>query len=226
MVGYIPTVGDGQSYYLFVPFRATLYGRDYRPYRFLRIVDYTGIDVHTSVNLVDDPGDPSSVSIVETLDMKTFLSYISYGYTPYIEALYSGFADNGFDTDSLKRFAFTQAAIRDYESRCNNLLDLCVSKRYSIGKGMSSSTTSELVDELRGALGCWEMMMNVGSVSPKNVLLASTIADKKHGAPPIKQTREKISELQERMLVDNMRALPYKISDSDRQLLFSAYKVI
>ena len=216
-------MSDGLSYYLFVPMLATLYGRDRFPHRYLRVVDEA--DIYGSTRHInafaEDPGDPEGSCIVETVDTSTFMEFISFGYTPYIECAFSGFK-TGLDLSSVSEYIFTEAALRNYEARAKTLIDLAERKRYSIaGKSTASQVTSELVDETLGVFAMWEQLMNRGRVVPLNCL--ESMPGKKHFATvPIKTFKERFNELEDRMLISNYTQMKYKLSSRERDL-FKSY---
>ena len=215
---------DGLQYYLFVPVRATLYGRDEYANRFVKVIEYKGNTVrYTTTKVMRDTSSPNASVYVDVVDASTFIQYMTFGYTPYIEALFSGFEGNGFEVDTLSDFVLTQAALRNYDARCRQMMSMLNRKRASIsGHSMNNALTGELVDELRGTLACWEMLMNMGRLSPKNILVASPI-NIKGSKIPYKEFEEKHNELAARMLSGNHKALKYKLDDSARSALLKAY---
>ena len=217
MITFYPEVGDGISHYMFVPMLATLYGRDRPPYRFLRVVDDEdmGGNGRTITQVWNDPQDPDSLCLVETAGLTTFLEFVSYGYTPYLECSFSGYRD-GTHLAEAKAQLFTEALLRNYEARVKILIEICENKRYSLaGRSVNSPVTGELIDETWGALAMWEMVMNMGSMKPNDCL--SYLPEKRnHLSIPIKRFKEKLAELDERLLISNHVEMPYKMSESQR----------
>lgn len=222
MVNFIPNMDDGISYYAFLPMLATLYGRDYHSRRWLRVVD-DGIGDFTTNLFADGDGSVPS-DVVETVEVKTFMLAVTYGYTPYIETVFSGF-QSGIDLSQFKIAIMNQAMFRNYAFRADTLLDLCKAKRTSLlSRSPSNLATEELASELYGVLVLWESLMNQGMIYPKNCLpTASHYFGEIQDGVPIDVLEEKIEELKARMLSGNHQNLQYKMSIQQRQQILGMY---
>lgn len=213
-------MNDGIDYYLFVPQSITLYGRDEGPYRFLRVVDKESTKLGRSFVEREIDGDKC---IIETVDIETFLSFISYGYTPYIECLLSGYT-NAFGLEQYPIYYISQAMLRNYEMRIKELLEAAQTRKYSI---MSMTTinesTSELIDEITACLAMMEMLMNTGKIAPRNCLANNN----KHSMLiPTKKFESKFNEIEERFANNNMHNLPFKVTEDKRHQLLTAFNCI
>lgn len=219
MIDIMPSIQDGIEYYSFVPMLSTLYGRNEEPYRFLRVVDEHVLSGRSTQTYEEN----STNFIIENVDIKTFLNFISYGYTPYIETVMTGFK-SGLDLSNYTQFFMSQAVFRNYESRITSLIELAEKKKFSIaGATTSNSTTQELCDEIDGALMMWEMSMNLGDLKPTNCL---PYIQKQNGSSlliPIKRFKEKFNELDERLLMNQFVNTPFKITNDLREILISAF---
>lgn len=219
MIDFLPTIGDGIQYHGFTPMLATLYGRDEAPYRFLRIVD-KGILNGRSSQVVES-GNYSCV--VENVDIETYLTFLTYGYTPYVECALTGYS-SGIELDEVPEYFISQAVARNYEKRVQTLLSIAENKRLSLLGGLKmAKDTSELCDELEGALAMWEMLMNTGTERPRNCLELIKGQHKGEVRIPLKRYKEKYEELEDRTLYNNFANIPFKITDDMRNRLLSAF---
>lgn len=224
---YLPDLEDNRSHYIYQPYQATLYGCTQRPHMYLRVVEYLGSDIYDSITMFDDPSDPNSASVIHSVDLRTFLMYASFGYTPYIEALFSKQGYRGIDADNIGEYVLTQAVYRNYEARISTLLEECERKRYSIASSsVSNASTMQLVDEAIGALACWEILTNMGVMRPDGVVANSDLVDHgKMGGIPLNEMRKRFDELGARQFLGNCHALKYKMNDAERRALLAGYGV-
>ena len=219
MIDIMPSIGDGVQYYAFVPMLATLYGRNEEPYRFLRVVDK---HVVNGRNVISHEENGMHFSI-ENVDIETYLTFISYGFTPYIETVMTGFK-SGLNLSEYSQYFMSQAVFRNYEDRILTLLDITKNKKFSFITGTTANqSTQELCDEIDGALVMWEMAMNLGKVNPTDCL---SYVKKQHGTElliPSKRFNEKFNELDERLLMNQFANVPFKITNELRTRLITAF---
>lgn len=216
-----PRTPDEIDYYLIVPQRATLYGGDTVPSRWLRVIDKRGNGGRYSHEYLDDPEDPSSMINLETVDIETFIEFATYGYTPYVECMLSGLKI-GFDFDKYNTYFLSQAVYRGYEQRCRTLLQICKDKKYSASTLFGSDAAAELVAETKGALACWEMLMNNGTMRTFDCLEYLATPSSRFGIP-LAKLESKFIEMQDRMLTSNCANLPYKITPDKRETFVHAF---
>lgn len=211
-----PELDDGIMHYIYSPCEATLYGYDGQPYRFLRVMP-NGIDNFVSMITRKVPVgggqyDEARFSI-ESVTLSTFLSYIAFGYTPYIEVLFSVGKCGLQDYQDIKPYLLTHALCRSYETRVKALLDVGERKASSIVT-RNGGAASELVAELRCCLALWQEVLDAGQIMPRNALSAPMkVEDSSLDNGTIKRCREWMLELQARMLSGNYVNLPYKTDD-------------
>lgn len=217
----LPDPPDNASFWGFTPQKETLYGSDCHPRKFLRVIDAFpgggGRMIHT---YQDEPGNPDSMVVVETVSIDTFIKFATFGHTPYLEAALCGLK-NSIGIDDYKNLFVSQAAYRNYEQRAKILLDIVQEKRYSLSSIFGNDSSQAALDELRGVLMMWEMLMNTGSISPLDCL-SYTIPS--GSLKTCKSLKTKFDELEERCLMSNFSPLPFKIAQSDRERLLSAFK--
>lgn len=220
MIDFLPQPSDNLSYYIYTPQKDTLYGSTATPLQFLRVTDSVPGGVRNYQTMQCDPSDPSSLSTIETVDISTFLEFASYGYTPYLEVAFCSHP-TAFDFEPHKDYLIAQSAFRNYEQRCQTLLDLCREKRYSVIARMDDDTTERLVSELKGSLLMWEMLMNTGIVRASDCLKFAP--EEFRGSFPLKTMEAKFEELQERSLMSNFVNIPYKVTESKRADLLTRF---
>lgn len=222
-VPQLPTPPDNTEYWIYVPAYYSLYGSDARPMRFLRVVDaLPGGSERVIHTYQDNPSNPDSIVMVESVGIDTFVDYATFGYTPYLECAFCGHK-NGMDLTQHKHLFLAQSALRNYEARCRDLLDIAQEKRLSLStSSMSNDKTKALINELQGALAMWEMLMNTGAIKALNAL--SYIPAQGGTSMPVKQLAEKLEELEERMLMNNFSPLPFKVTQQQREAVRRAFK--
>lgn len=220
MIEYLPNLDDGIQALAFVPMLTTLYGRDEEPYRFVRVLGSGLINGRaTQPVTIEDTS-----FVIENVDIETFVTFLSYGYTPYLECALTGF-ESGLGFEPYQEFFVSQANIRHYENRAQELLKLADNKKLSlIGKTKMSQSTSELCDELDGVLSMWEMLMNTGTIRPTNCLQLAKFQHKSEVMIPMKRYQEKYEELEHRMLYNTYSDIPFKVTEEKRAKFLSVFK--
>lgn len=214
----LPEPPDGAEYWGFSPQKETLYGSDCIPRRFIRVIDaLPGGSNRMFHSYQDEPGNPDSRVVVETVAIDTFVEFATFGYTPYIEFALSGLKGS-LDLSAHKDLFLSQAALRNYEQRARTLLEIADEKRYSLSTLTGSDSAKAAKDELAGCLAMWEMLMNTGTMNPLNCLTYLP-----EGADNVKAMHDKMEELESRMLMSNFAPLPFKISQSERDRITAAF---
>lgn len=217
----LPDPPDSASFWGFTPQKETLYGSDSRPRKFLRIIDALPGDGQRMMHSYqDEPGDPDSMVVVETVSVDTFIKFATFGHTPYLEAALCGLK-NSVGIEDYKELFLSQAAYRNYEQRAKTLLDVAQEKRYSLSSVFGNDSSQAVLDELRGTLMMWEMLMNTGSLSPLDCLSYATPGGSLRS---LGSCASKFEELEGRCLMSNFSPLPFKIAQSDRDRLIEAFK--
>lgn len=213
-----PSPPDTTSYWGFTPQKETLYGSECVPRKFLRIIDaIPGGGERVFHTYQDDPGNPDSVVVVETVTIDGFVKFATFGHTPYLETALCGLKGS-IGLEDNKDLFLSQAAYRNYETRAKALLEVFDEKKLSFSSIFSSEKTQALKDELSGVLAMWEMLMNSGDMNPTNC-----ISYVPQGADTPKAMRAKFEELEYRLLMGNHAPLPFKISQSDRERITAAF---
>lgn len=214
----LPSPPDSADYWGFTPQKETLYGSDFLPRRFIRVIDELPGDSSRVIHTYqDDPQDPSSIVSVESVGADTFIEWLTYGYTPYLEAAICGLK-GAIGLEEHKKLFLSQAAYRNYEQRARCLLDIIEEKKYSISTMMGSDKISSAKQELLGVLCMWEMLMNTGDIRPLNCLSYCSAE-----STTMRYMRSKFLELEDRCLMSNFAPLPFKISDDTRKQLVGAF---
>lgn len=222
MISVLPDMQDGISYYIYTPYKESLYGADTRPMQFLRVTDpIPGEGLRQYREFQYDADDPSTICRVETVDVPTFLEWCTYGYTPYLEVAFCGLR-NAFDFDPYSDSLISQSAFRNYEERCKTMLDLLDEKRFSLTSRMSGDDrTARLVSELKGALLMWEMLMNTGKIRAVDCLQYAPTDMR--GSFPAKALHAKFDELGNRCVIGDFHNLEYKITQSKRDEIIGRF---
>lgn len=213
-----PRIDDGQMPYFYLPYGASLYGRAAAVHRWIRVTDSEESVVHTisTRNEVTD--------VVYSYGLKTYLSYLTFGYTPFVEVAMSGLR-TGVDVRSSARLLLTQACHRSYESRIRFLMGIAEKKRKSV-LTRNNPVSYELSDEIAGCLIIWEQLMNSGMIQPNGCLLSAKLP---HGSPlgmrRMNWITRKYTALSSRNLTQNTVHLPYKMDEASRTLFLASYGV-
>jgi len=209
-----PQLDDNLVPYLYLPCLSTLYGMESNPQRWIRVVDDgSGNSIYTKTY------GGETTDVIECVEVSIFMQYVSYGYTPYIEAAFSGL-DSDIDLSVFRKIIFTQAMMRSYEYRAKALMEIIGEKTSSI-LTKNAITTREPLFELSGVLLLWENLMNTGSIHPAGILEDSEIAQR--GTVNLKTLAAKYDELCTRMHFSNFVHIPMKMSNDDRIRMFSCF---
>lgn len=217
-IGTPPRIDDGMLPYFYLPYGPTLYGHDGKVSRWLRVTD----DENATIQTVSIGGVVTDV--VHCYGLHTYLTYITFGFTPFLEVAMSGMR-TGVDITQDARLLITQACHRSYESRVSCLLGLAHRKRRSL-LTRDQPASAELSDELASCLILWEQLMDSGIIRPTSCL--------RHGAvpsgPPLGHARmrwfeSKRDELAGRSATQDFVRLPYKMAADVRMSFLNAYGV-
>lgn len=214
-----PNIDDGQLPYFYLPYMSSLYGHTDGVHRWLRVIDSDENVIHT-VSMGNEVTDT-----VHCYGLKTYLTYLTFGFTPFLEVAMSGMR-TGVDVTQDARVLMTQACARSYESRILCLMELMGRKRNAL-LTKNSPQSQELSDELVGCLLMWEQLMDSGMIRPAGCLNT-------HDAPsgsPFGLSRmhwidKKYRELGDRNKESNFVNIPYKMSAATRAAFLSGYGVI
>lgn len=213
-----PQINDGQLPYFYLPYMSNLYGHKNGIHRWLRVTDSDSAIVHT-VSMGNEVTD-----MVYCYGLDSYLTYLTFGFTPFIEVAMSGMR-TGVDVTQNARVLLTQACSRSYESRILCLMDLMRRKKSAM-LTKSGPQAKELSDELIACLLLWEQLMNSGAIRPAGCLLSHDVPS---GAPfGISRTRwieKKYDELSIRNKESNFVNIPYKMSAHNRMAFLSSYGV-
>lgn len=213
-----PRIDDGFTPYFYLPYMSNLYGHREGVHRWLRVTDSEASVIHT-VSLGNEVTDT-----VHCYGLKSYLTYLTFGFTPFIEVAMSGMR-TGVDVTQDARMLLTQACARSYESRILCLMDLMDRKKNSL-LTKNSERSKELSDELVGCLLLWEQLMNSGMIRPAGCVLSQ---DAPGGSPfgrkRMKWIDQKYSELAERNKESNFVNIPYKMSATNREMFLMGYGV-
>lgn len=204
---------------MYAPSDITLYGYQGSISHWLRIVpNGGGCFVTTSTT-----SDGLSGSVIETVDLNMFTTYASFGYSPYIEVLLSGYNCGLQSHEMFHRELITQALCRSYETRAKALLEMADRKSHSIIT-RSGERSHELMAELDAVLGLWQSILDTGNLMPNKVLLRplrSMSFDLSRKS--IDECKQWMEELQARMLKGRYVQIPYKMSPSMQQAFTTAW---
>lgn len=213
-----PRIDDGLTPYFYLPFGASLYGRAAAVHRWIRVTDNEESIVHT-ISLGGEITD-----VVYDYGIKTYLSYLTFGYTPFIEVAMSGLR-TGVDVRSSAQLLLTQACHRSYEARIKLLMGLAEQKRKSI-LTRNSPLAYELVDEIAGCLVIWEQLMDSGMIRPNGCLLTTKLPQgSPFGIRRMKWAERKYAALSSRNLTKSTVHLPYKMDEEARKRFLASYGV-
>jgi hypothetical protein len=156
--------------------------------------------------------------------LKSYLTYLTFGFTPFIEVAMSGMR-TGIDATQDARLLLTQACARSYESRILCLMDLANRKRNSL-LNKTSPQSKELSDELVGCLLLWEQLMNSGMIRTAGCVLSKEApGGVPFGHRRMRWVEKKYAELSERNKANNFVNIPYKMSSANRQMFLMGYGV-
>ena len=209
-----PDAQDSYSHYLYLPYLTTLYGYEAMPSRWLRVVDDGSGNFE---RILSTDGEVNY--IIETVEVSTFMNYITYGFTPYLEVAFSGL-ESGIELRQYRAELVNLSSVRNYESRCDKLMEIAKGKQNSI-LTKSSPVSRELMVELYCALYLWEHLMDTG------VLKASNCMDMLVKKPPssisLSWASRKLGELKTRTYHDNYRDMKFKTDSSNRAAMLTSF---
>jgi len=215
-----PAITDGSRHYLYLPYGTTLYGHIGLPNRWLRVTDDDSASVRSFTR-----GDGTLTDVVYEYGFPTYLTYLTFGHTPFIEVAASGLR-SGADLSDEMEWLLSQACLRSYSSRVDALLSLADRKRRSLVTG-HNATSAELGDELAACLALWGQLMDTGTVRPLGVLSSSGAP--KLGSPlgpnRMRWARKRAEALRDRMSSGDFVKMPYKVPQRLRDAILSGYGV-
>lgn len=209
-----PDAQDHLSHYLYLPYLTTLYGYDALPNRWLRVVD----DGSGNFERILSSGGTVNY-IIETVEVSTFMNYITYGFTPYLEVAFCNL-ESGIDLSRYRYELVNLSSVRNYESRCSKLMEIAKKKHNSI-LTKSSPVSKELMVELYCTLYLWEQLMNTGNLKAYNCL------DMLEKQPPqsisLSWANDKLNELKARTYHDNYKEMKFKTDSANRAAMLSSF---
>lgn len=227
-----PKVDDGLQYYVFMPWLGTLYGNRDKPLKWLRVTPYgsTGNKILTTqltrTETVAGQRETTVTDVITTVDLKQFLTRMTYGDTTYLEVGLTRLdGNNGLsEIYNAPEPFMTQAVLRNYEARSKALLEIADSKKRTIIRDKRNNKA--LQEELEGIATMWEQVMNYGRIYPYNCVGApSSISFNRSIPGNLAEIHSKFDELSARMYYSRHFDMPYKIESYQREKLLSMYGI-
>lgn len=213
-----PNINDGYAPYFYLPYMATLYGYQNGIHRWLRVTDSEESVVQT-FSMGSEVTD-----VVHCYGLSSYLTYLTFGFTPFIEVAMSGLR-TGVDVRADAKYLLTQACARSYESRIMTLMRLEKRKQASL-LTRNSPQAKELSNELVGCLLLWEQLMNSGVIRPSGCILTKDApGGSSLGIMRRRWIERKYEELAERSKSSNFINIPYKMTSEMRTMFLSGYGV-
>lgn len=213
-----PSIDDGMTPYFYLPYGTTLYGHTGGVRRWIRVTDDETATVHT-ITMGNEVTD-----IVNGFGLQSYMTYLTFGYTPFIEVALSGMP-TGVDVMHHANMLLTQACHRSYDSRIRTLMELARKKHGSL-LTRNNELARELSDELAACLTLWEQLMDSGALHPTHCLNASDVPDGQPlGIRRMHWFEKKYADLTARQDSHDVIHLPYKVDEAQRAMFLGGYGV-
>lgn len=164
-----PVMNDGLRFYLFMPWKSSLYGANDIPAQWLRVVTQSVTPSSKNIMSVSN-GEKIVTANVYTISNVYFFNALSYGASEYIEPAVTRL-DNLNGISSLyenPNQLMTQAVYRSYQKRLEILLKTIKQSQHSLFKNQNAYNT--LIKEALGVCVCWQSLMNGNGLHPLNCI--------------------------------------------------------
>lgn len=216
-----PALNDNTSFFLYQPWRTSLYRSDDPVQYWLRVVpngsSKRALGTRTLTGSVNSQSGRVPYAVVTTMDLSTYLSAVSYGSTCHIETGIVRFQNlNGLEMVYGEPMSFmTQAMLRNYESRLDTLVSIAESKIGCVFR--DDELNKSLVCEMASVVTLWTQLMNVGYISPAGVADTLDMSGDMH--TELHKILEDRRQLKARLIYSNFCDMPYKIEEYQRENL-------
>ena len=208
-----PNFPDNISHYLLLPMGLTLYGYESKAEHWLRVGDVNQNHIYTEYVINDNK------YFLETIGLQEFILFLTYGYTPFLEVVYSGY-QHGIDLGSFRQILVTQSALRNYEKRANILFEIAKNKQHSPLTRFDEKSR-EIMAELQGVMFMWEELMSSGEIKAKDCLLE--VKNAYALGINLELITKNLDDVKARMYYSNSVKMQVKTLPDQRNLLLKAF---